>query len=96
MTKGEQCNLSKRDKVNAALTGGIAYRADGGENNEHELLAVDGLAAKVVGGEAEGELADDGADVGGGLHEALQAGGERRAAVQTVLEHRGDGLWTEF
>ena len=55
-------------------------------------MRTEGLATEVVRAEAERELADDAADVGAGLHEALRAGGERAAVVEAVLEHCGHGL----
>lgn len=38
------------------------------------------------------ELPDDAADVGSGLDEALEVGGEVLAVVEAVLEHGGDGV----
>ena len=54
---------------------------------------TNGLAPEVVCGVAEGELANDGTNVGGGLEEALEAGGDGLPAVETVLEHRRYGLY---
>ena len=44
------------------------------------------------GGLTKAKLADDAADVGGGLEDALEAGGELLAAVEAVLQHGGHGL----
>ena len=66
---------------------------DGSEDDEHELLAVHALAPERVREVSEEELADDGADVRAGFHEALDVGWDLAAAVETELEHCRDGLW---
>ena len=52
------------------------------------IQRTNSFASEVIGGKSETELANDTADVGGGLHEALKTSRERRPTVQTILEHR--------
>lgn len=65
------------------------------DERKHERVTralTDGLATEGVCCVAEGELADDRADVGRGLEEALEARGDGVAAVEPVLEHGSYGL----
>lgn len=69
---------------------------DGGEEGRGGWGRTDCLATEVVCCEPEPELADDAADVGSCFHEAFEPCREGVTAVQTILQHRRDGLYAHF
>ena len=86
-----------RAPVSILISPRSTTRQEGRCRRDAERLSWGGHTSRERGrrGRTESELADDAADVGTGLDEALEVGRERVAAVEAVLEHGGHGLTSD-